>query len=189
VLNLIVVAGVIFAVNLLPAFGPPTWAMLLFLRFNLDIAAVPLVIVGALSAASGRLVLASAARRLRSRFSDERVRHLNALRDAATAHRGGAAAGLGLFALSPIPSAQLFLAAGVTGVPLLPLTAAFFTGRLLSYSLYVGAATAAEKSLGPLITDSLSSPWAIAAQLLLLAGVVGLTRIPWADVLARRKRP
>src|SRR6185503_18597158 len=37
-----------------------------------------------------------------------------------------AAAGLGLFALSPIPSAQLFIAAGLLTVRLLPLTVAFF---------------------------------------------------------------
>jgi uncharacterized membrane protein YdjX (TVP38/TMEM64 family) len=189
VLDLLLVAGVIFAVNLLPALGPPTWAMLIFLRLNLDIAAVPLVLVGALAAAAGRLVLATAARRLRARLSPERVHHLDALRDAATEHRAGAVAGIGLFALSPIPSAQLFLGAGVTGVPLLPLTAAFFTGRLVSYSLYVGAATAAEQSLRPLITDALSSPWAIGAQVLLLAAVVGLTRVPWADVLSRHRRP
>jgi hypothetical protein len=188
VLPLLVVAGVVFAVNLLPAFGPPTWATLLFLRFNLDVAAVPLVLVGALSAAGGRLVLATTARRLRGRLSPERVHHLNALRDAATEHRAGSVAGLGLFALSPVPSAQLFLAAGVTGVPLVPLTAAFFSGRLVSYSIYVGAATAAERSLGPLLTDALSSPWAIGLQVLLLIAVVGLTRIPWADVIGRRAR-
>ena len=184
-MSLLLVAGVVFVVNLLPAFGPPTWATLLFLRLNLDIAAVPLVLVGALAAASGRLVLANAARRLRGRLSVQRVHHLDALRDAATKHRAGSVAGIALFALSPIPSAQLFLAAGVTGVPLMPLTAAFFSGRLVSYSLYVGAATAAERSLGPLVTDALSSPWAIGAQVLLLAGVVGLTRVPWADMLSR----
>jgi uncharacterized membrane protein YdjX (TVP38/TMEM64 family) len=189
VLDLLLVAGVIFAVNLLPAFGPPTWALLIFLRLNLDVAVVPLVLVGALSAAGGRMVLALAARRLRGRLSTKRVHHLDALRDAATGHRAGTVLGLGLFALSPIPSAQLFLGAGVTGVPLRPLTAAFFMGRLVSYSLYVGAATAAEASLRPLLTQALSSPWAIAVQLLLLAAVVGLARIPWADVLSRHHRP
>jgi hypothetical protein len=34
------------------------------------------------------------------------------------------------------------VAAGVLSVPLLPLTVAFFAGRVVSYSLYVGAASA-----------------------------------------------
>jgi hypothetical protein len=46
------------------------------------------------------------------------------------------------------------------GVRLLPLTLAFFSGRLVSYSLYVGAATAAQASLGDVLTDALTSPWA-----------------------------
>lgn len=174
---------------MLPAFGPPTWALLIFLRLNLDVALVPLVLVGALSAAGGRMVLALGARRLRGRLSAKRAHHLDALRDAATGHRAGAVFGLGVFALSPLPSAQLFLGAGVTGVPLRPLTAAFFTGRLVSYSVYVGTATAAEASLGPLLIEALSSPWAIAVQVLLLAAVVGLTKVPWADVLSGRHRP
>src|SRR5690348_6256791 len=54
----IALAAVVFGVNLLPAFGPPTWAVLLLYRFNSDLAAAPLVLVGALAAASGRYVLA-----------------------------------------------------------------------------------------------------------------------------------
>jgi len=48
-----------------------------------------------------------------------------------------AIAGLGLFAVSPMPSAQLFVAAALLAVPLLPLTAAFFAGRFATYTMYV----------------------------------------------------
>jgi hypothetical protein len=67
-------AACIFGVNLLPAFGPPTWAVLVFFSLNFGLAAPPLVLVGALAAASGRLVLAATSRRFRSRFSRERRR-------------------------------------------------------------------------------------------------------------------
>ena len=70
--------GTIFGVNLLPAFGPPTWAVLVFFRLNSELPAVPLVLLGALAAASGRLVLAATARHFRSRFSDERRENLEA---------------------------------------------------------------------------------------------------------------
>jgi uncharacterized membrane protein YdjX (TVP38/TMEM64 family) len=56
--------------------------------------------------------------------------------------------GLALFALSPLPSAQLFVAAGLVDASLLPLTAAFFAGRIVGYTLYVTAASAAKASLG-----------------------------------------
>jgi len=181
--DVLVVLAVVFAVNLLPAFGPPTWAVLVFLRLNLDVAAVPLVLSGALAAAAGRIALARCARALRGRFSEERIASLEALREAATRRRAGAVAGLALFALSPVPSAQLFVGAGIAGVRLLPLTAAFFTGRLVSYSVYVGAATAAEESLGPLLTDALRSPLSIAVQVALLVALVALVKIDWRRVL------
>ena len=137
--------GTIFGVNLLPAFGPPTWAVLVFFRLNSELPAVPLVLLGALAAAMGRLTLAATARHFRPRFSAERRENLEAAEEILVGSRRKAFAGLGLFALSPIPSAQLFVAAGLLTVPLVPLTAAFFAGRLVSYSLYVGAASAARR--------------------------------------------
>lgn len=178
--------GAIFGVNLLPAFGPPTWAVLVFFRLSSDLPAVPLILLGALAAASGRLVLAATARRFRGRFSAERRANLEAAEQVLVGSRGKALAGLGLFALSPVPSAQLFVAAGLLTVPLVPLTAAFFAGRLVSYSLYVGAASAAKDSLGSILGDAFSSPVGIALQLAMLAGVVLLVRCDWAGMLRRR---
>jgi membrane protein YqaA with SNARE-associated domain len=176
----------IFAINLLPAFGPPTWSLLVLLTLNFDLAPAPMVIGGALAAASGRLVLALGARRLRGRFSQERLDSLAAAQEALTRGRARTVVGLGLFALSPIPSAQLFVAAGLLNVRLLPLTAAFFCGRLVSYSLYVGAATVASDSLGAIVGDSLTSPLGIAVQLAMLLGLVALVRVDWRRVLGDR---
>lgn len=184
-LDYVVVWALVFGVNLLPAFGPPTWAVLVFLRLNLDVPAVPLVIVGALAAASGRLVLARGARHFRGRLSAERVENLEAAQGALAGSRGKAVAGLGLFALSPVPSAQLFVAAGLLKVPLVPLTAAFFAGRLVSYSTYVGAASLADDSLGEIFTDSLTSPLGIALQLGMLALLVALVRVDWVRIVGR----
>ncbi len=181
--------SLVFAVNLLPAFGPPTWAVLIALKFSLDLEPVPLVLLGALAAASGRYCLAHGARHLRGRFSVERLENLNAARELITGGRGRALAGLGLFAVSPVPSAQLFVAAGLVDVAILPLTAAFFAGRLVSYTLYVGAATAASASLGAVVTDSLGSPVGIALQLVMLGALVALLRVDWVGVIERRRPP
>ena len=181
----LVALACIFGVNLLPAFGPPTWALLVFFRLNSDLAAVPLVLLGAVAAASGRLVLALTTRHFRSRFSEERRRNLEAAEHVLVGTRGKAAAGLGLFALSPVPSAQLFVAAGLLTVPLVPLTAAFFAGRLVSYSIYVGAASAAKDSLGDVLADVVGSPLGIALQVLLLAGLVLLFRVDWVAIARR----
>lgn len=76
------------------------------------------------------------------------------------------------------------MAAGLLTVPLLPLTAVFFAGRLVSYSIYVGAASAAKDSIGEVLTDAIGSPLGIALQLAMLAGLVLLVRVDWAARLA-----
>jgi hypothetical protein len=61
-----------------------------------------------------------------------------------------------------------------------PLTAAFFAGRLVSYTLYLGGAKAAEHTnAGHLLLSSLTSPWGVALEILMLAGLVALTRVDW----------
>jgi uncharacterized membrane protein YdjX (TVP38/TMEM64 family) len=186
--NVALVFVVVFAVNLLPAFGPPTWSVLVALRLGLDVAAVPLVVVGAVAAACGRWALARGAWRLRGRLSDERRASLEALRSAVADRPAGAVAGLALFALSPVPSAQLFVAAGLTGARLGPLVLAFFSGRIVSYSIYVGAATAAAQSLGGSLLDGLRSPAGIAAQVAMVALLVVLLKVDWRRVLTRSGR-
>jgi len=163
--------GVVFAVNLLPAFGPPTWAVLVFFSLDFNLPAVPLVIGGAVAAASGRFVLATASRRMRPHLAEARRAHLDRAQAALSADRLRAAGGLGLFAISPLPSGQLFVAAGLMTVPLRPLTAAFFAGRLVAYSIYVGAATIAERNLGSLLLDALTSPLGVAVQIAMLIGI------------------
>lgn len=142
--------------------------MLVFFSLNFDLPAVPLVVLGALAAASGRFLLAHGARRLRPHFSRERLEHIDAVEAKLVANRRRSVAGLGLFALSPVPSGQLFTAAGLMTVPLAPLTAAFFAGRLVSYSIYVSAATVAAESLGAIVGEALTSPLGIAMQLAML---------------------
>lgn len=169
--QLAIALAVVFLVNLLPAFGPPTWAVLVFFSLDFDLPAVPLVLGGALAAAGGRFLLANGARRLRPRLSAARLQRIARAQDALSADRRRAAAGLGLFALSPVPSGQLFVGAGLMTVPLLPLTLAFFAGRLVSYSIYVSVATVAEKNLGSLALDALTSPLGLVLQLLMLAAL------------------
>lgn len=169
--ELAIALGVVFLVNLLPAFGPPTWAVLVFFSIDYDLPAVPLVLGGALAAASGRYLLANGARRLRPRLSAARLQSLDRAQDALVADRRRTTAGLGLFALSPVPSGQLFVGAGLMTVPLLPLTAAFFAGRLVSYSIYVSAANLAEQSLGGVVTEALTSPLGMGLQLAMLVAL------------------
>ncbi len=185
-LTYLLAIGLIFGTNLLPAFGPPTVALLVFFALNTAVDPVALVVGGAVAAASGRLLLAHGARRWRHRFSDERLENLAAAQVLLTNNRIKTLSGLAFFVLSPLPSAQLFVAAGLMTVPLVPLTLAFFSGRIASYASYVAGASLAEQSLGDTVTASFTSPTGILIQLALLAGIVALVRVDWARLVLHR---
>src|SRR5215470_10502903 len=104
VAGLTLLAAVVFGVNLIPAFGPPTWAVLVYVELNYDLPSVALVLVGAAAAAAGRLVLALAFRQLRGHVSAPRRANLEAAGEVLLGSRARSVAGLGLFALSPVPS-------------------------------------------------------------------------------------
>lgn len=178
--------AIVFGINLLPAFGPPTALVLVLMKLHWDLEAVPLVALAAPAAGTGRYLLAWTTGRIRGRLGDKRRESLAAAKEYLTEHRGRSLLGLSLFVFSPLPSAQLFEAAGLIGARLLPATVAFFLARLVSYSFYLGAATAAERTVGEELTDSLTSPWGIAVQVLLLVGVVLLARVDWTRILGRR---
>lgn len=176
----VVLVAVVLGVNLLPAFGPPTWAVLVFFRLDQHLGVIPLILLGAVAAALGRTLLALAFRRLRGRISTRHSANLAAAGKLLTRDRTRSGVGLALFALSPVPSAQLFEAAGLIGVALTGLTTAFFAGRLISYTVYVeGADAASATSAGHLVTASFTSPWGIALQLLFAAALVALARVDW----------
>jgi hypothetical protein len=88
---------------------------------------------------------------------------------------------LALFFISPLSSAQLFEAAGIIKrIALKPLLIAFAGGRLISYSFYVsGASALKESSLGKLITREMTSPWAIAIQVVFILALIALGNVKW----------
>ena len=187
--ELVTLFAIVLGVNLIPAFGPPTWAVLVLYVLSTDVHPALLIPVAATAAAGGRLLLALAFRLLGRRLPRKYRRNLRAARLALEKNRRNAILALGLFALSPVPSAQLFEAAGLAGVRLLPFTLAFFLGRTISYSFYVfTAAGLRATSLGDAFRESLTSPWGIALQVLMLIGLVLLARIDWAKRLGGRKR-
>ena len=185
----LILFAVVLGVNLMPAFGPPTWAILVLYGLNSHLHPAPMILAAAVAAALGRYLLAQGFRLLAHRLSAKTRRNLVAARDALEKRRRNAILALGLFALSPVPSAQLFEAAGLAGVRLLPFTLAFFLGRAVSYSIYVlGAAEVRNSSLGETFREQITSPVAIAIQLGMLVLLVVFAKIDWARWLAGKRR-
>lgn len=179
--DLVLLFLIVLGVNLLPAFGPPTWSVIVLFALNKNVPTVPAVLTGASAAAIGRYLLATGFRFASSHLSERSRRNLLAARHMIERSRGKTIVGLALFALSPLPSAQLFEAAGLIRMRLLPFTGAFFAGRLVSYFIYAStAAKIRETSLGEAFRVSLGHPLGLALQVALIGLLFGLARLDWA---------
>lgn len=185
--TIIYLALVVFAFNCAPAFAPPTWSVLVFFSLNFDLHPAVLVAVGAISAGLGRYCLARLTGLLRNRIKGRALENIESARLLLDEKSSRKIFLLLLFIISPLPSAQLFEAAGLMGAKLLPLTVAFFSGRVVTYSFYVaGAAELKAHALGDLITKEFTSPAAIILQLGMIAGIIVLTRINWSKYLHKK---
>lgn len=171
--------ALVVALNLLPAFGPPTWALLVFASIHWHVAPVALVLEGVLGAGLGRWALASATRHFRRYFPKRYLDNLESAQERLSANKTRFRVLFGLFVLSPLPSAQLFCAAGLLKLTMAPLVGAFMLGRVVTYSIYVATATTLQHQLGDVFTNFFGSPWAISLQLVLLIGLAALPLVPW----------
>ena len=174
-------AAVVFGINLMPAFAPPTWSVLVYFSLSQNLNELAIILLGVFSATTARLILAHAFRKNQHRFPKSYVANLENAATHLRRSKGHIAAIWLLFFVSPFSSAQLFEAAGLMKeVALRPLGLAFATGRVLTYSLYVfGTSAFAETSLGQIVKDNLTSPLAIAIQVLFIIGLLALGLIRW----------
>jgi len=178
--NYFALVALVFCINLLPAFAPPTWIILVFYKLNTGLNTFAIIALGVLASSSGRYVLALATRRLRERLKQKQIENLERVRNKLSRGGKGVALYFVFFVVSPLPSAQIFEAAALMNARLIPITIAFMVGRSISYSISVlGASTLKAHAMGALLMDSIKSPWGIALQLLCLLAIYGLTKIDW----------
>jgi hypothetical protein len=176
-----VILGVVFLCNVVPAFAPPTWIVLVFFSLNYQVPGWALVLLGVIGATSGRYILASYFRRYRSKLPASYITNMENASTHLTKSKGHAVALMTLFLFSPLSSAQLFEAAGIMRrIPLVPICASFALGRVVTYSSYVyGSKAIQATSLGELIARNITSPQAIALQIAMIIGLVLLGTIKW----------
>lgn len=177
----------IVLLNVIPAFAPPTWMLLVFLLINYDLNPIALVAIGVLSATAGRAILAWYFRKFAHLVPSKFATNMEYAGRYIESRPDRRYAVLALFLISPISSAQLFEAAGMMKtIRLKPLLAAFALGRTFSYSTYVtGTVALAATSIGEFLIAEIKSPLAIAIQFAMIAAFVILGLIDWKSKLHR----
>ena len=179
-MNLINLVLVVFLCNLAPIFAPPTWSILVYFLITHEINPAEAVILGAISAGLGRFLLAHATRALRNYIPIKARKNLFDAGKVFEENKGRRYGLFALFILSPLPSAQLFEAAGLMQMNIARLTLAFFSGRIVTYSIYAaGAFKLKSSNLGELITSAFKSPYAWLLQIISIMLIYLIAKIDW----------
>jgi membrane protein YqaA with SNARE-associated domain len=183
---------VVFVLNVLPAFAPPTWTTMSFIGLaipNIDV--LLLAAVAAVAATCGRIVLAKLSRALvRQRLLTENSRrNIDAIKIGIENQRAMTIGTFLGYAISPLPSNYLFIAYGLTSLPIAFLSAPFFIGRLVSYAFWTRTAS----TIGDWLDWDWfeSAPYFLAyfllSQLLLVPVIYAFTRFDWQALFAERR--
>lgn len=176
--------------NVIPAFMPPTWALLAWAHVQEDAGVLPLALVGAIGATTGRAILALGSRQLGTRIIPRRWReNITALAETLRARKSWGISTLALMGLGAVPTNQLFLAAGIARTPLRALLIVFGASRFIGYIFWIIAANTAVSSIGDALRPRLGSGAAIAAQVIAFALLIAVMQIDWKGVIHRFSPP
>lgn len=167
----------VFIAGIVPIFGPPSWVFAVYFRQHFGLSPVLVVLLAAIATSLGRLLLAVITRHLKPHISKKYISNLEYSQQLLLKKRRSLWTVIGLFVLSPLPSAQLFEGAGLIDIPLMPLGLAFFVGRLISLSIYMGLAHLAARNLDSLWEAGFTSIWAIALEVLAVLGLIVLLNL------------
>jgi membrane protein YqaA with SNARE-associated domain len=191
--GILLVFLIVFLLNLIPAFAPPTWMVFSFIGFRYpQFNVVLLALVGAVAATLGRATLAKLARvivrgRLLSRRSKESI---DAIKERLEKRRKLTFGVFLLYAFSPLPSNYLFIAYGLTTMDLFLIVIPFFIGRSISYSFWGVTSSVIGRHLnGTLARHPLGylSVYFVITQIALLYCVYLFTRVDWRFLLDEKK--
>jgi hypothetical protein len=183
---------IVFGLNIIPAFAPPTWMVFSYIGFRYVAVNVALLaLVGATAATLGRITLAKMARVVvRQRFmSDHTRKNIDAIREHLEPRRKLTFGIFLFYAFTPLPSNSLFIAYGLTTMKLRLIAAPFFIGRSVSYAFWGFTASAVARRITLESTDALSylSVYFVASQILLLSLVYVFARVDWRLLFREKK--
>lgn len=174
----------IFTINLVPAFMPPTWSILTYLTARFDLFILPTIVIGAIAAVSGRVVLALLARYFFRGFLPKKTQvNLDSLGIYLKHNKKWTLPFILAYAFSPIPSNQLFMAAGLSGFDIKYLATSFFVGRMLSYSIWVSAGTFISEFLKRIFAKNHSLVCSLLIEIVGFVFIYLISIIPWKKLL------
>ena len=190
--ELLIYVVIIFTLNVIPAFAPPTWMVLSWIGFeHPQYNPFGMALFAAAAATAGRVVLAKFSRTIiGQRFMSEASRaNIEVIKEAIEGHRALTAGTFLFFAFSPFASNFLFIAYGLTSSPLRLVVIPFFLGRFISYSFFVYAASEVSQRLALNGSEAKNyfGIYFVASQFLFIGVLYLFTRIDWKYAVENKR--
>ena len=120
-----------FAINLVPAFMPSTWMVMAFFYIKFGLPLLILTVGGAIASALGRVVLAKASTLFKRRFLRSQESDLDELGEFLNEHRQYVGPAVFAYSLTPLPTNNLFIAAGMAEVNMVAVVSGFIAARVI----------------------------------------------------------
>jgi membrane protein YqaA with SNARE-associated domain len=173
----------VYLLHLVPVFAPPTWMAIALIALNRpDLNPLAVAVVASTAAVLGRVTLALGAKRLlRERWMSARIRtNVDVFGRMIAARRGARYGLLALYLYCPA-SNFLFIAHGLTRLPLAMIALPFLLGRLATYTLWGMAAhsVAQQFRLEERDWSGYLGGYFVLTQCLLLLALWLFTRVDW----------
>lgn len=174
---------VAFLVNVIPAFVPPTWLVLSMYKIhNPALDSLWLAVFGVIGSVAGRFILYLCSKVLLKYLPHQFVDNATSLGGILSRKKRGLFSGSFIYALSPLPSNFLFITAGISATEILPITAGFALGRLISYTVLNHASYTIFSIIESLGIENMR----LAIDVLGIVGAVAVVFVDWKRILGRQ---
>jgi hypothetical protein len=190
--NLLLLFLIVYFLNLIPAFAPPTWMVFTYIGLTSpNHNGVLFALVGALAATLGRVTLAKLSKIIiRGRFMSQASRdNIDSIRSRIEHHPKLTASVFLFYAFTPLPSNYLFIAYGLTALKLSLVAIPFLIGRSVSYFFWGRISAAFARWIA--YDGSGSLPYLgiyfVVTQTLFLLLLYAFTRVDWRQSLREKK--
>lgn len=182
----------VLALNVIPIFAPPTWLVLSAIAVYYNIRNfLFLALTGAVAATLGRLTLAKLSNKIiRGKLlSEQSKKNVDDIKKHLERRRTLTFSIFLFYAFSPLPSSQLFIAYGLTNLPLKSIALPFFLGRLTSYTILSFTASEVTRRVAYrfITTGSFFGFYFVVSQLVTILAIYLFVKIDWHALFTEKK--
>lgn len=180
----IILGLIVLAINIVPAFMPSTWMILSFFYIHYHLEFLPTIFVGVIMATTGRIILAVLSKNyigpMLPKKDQENMMNLGKIFELNKNYSFLSILG---YTFLPIPSNQLFIAAGLANADFSLLALSFFIGRTISYSFWVNLSHNVNNNIEGTFTSYFSNVEMLAVEIFGFVILYAISKINWGKTL------